>query len=122
MNEQLELDVADDIRRLVGATKLPAKQVDKIEAIQPEIAPFDEQVHDLLNDSIEKIAQGWIEQLKAVKGNCDALESQVLAAVTKTKNDIAKLHALGAQVLGEAKRGRELCAKLVAEISEEQPR
>ena len=106
-------DVTAEIRRLVTASKLPTRQeTARIEAKAPDIAPFEEQVHSLLNDSIEKIAQGWIDQLKALKENCDALESQVLAAVTKTKDHIAKLHELGNQVAEEAKRGRELCAKL----------
>ena len=61
-------DVTAEIRRLVTASKLPTRQeTARIEAKAPDIAPFEEQVHSLLNDSIEKIAQGWIDQLKALK-------------------------------------------------------
>jgi len=123
MTEQAHDDISADIRRLVAVSKLPAKhEVAKIEAIRPDIAPFADQVHSLLNDSVEKIAQSWIDQLQAVKENCDALERQMLAAVAKTKENIAKLHELGNQVAEEAKRGRELCEQLsngVAKIAGE---
>jgi predicted component of type VI protein secretion system len=122
MNEVNEADISHDIRRLVAVsskTKVPVlTDVAKIEAIRPDIAPFAEQVHDLLQDSITKIADGWVAELKAVKANCDALESQVLAAVAKTKDHVEKLHALGAQVAAEAQRGRELCEKLSEGIAQ----
>ena len=80
-------------------------------------------IHQLLDASVEKIAQAWISELKAVRDNTVALENQLLACVAKTKENIAKLHSLGAQVADEAKRGREICASLsdgVAQISGEQ--
>jgi hypothetical protein len=125
MTEQAHDEISHDIRRLVAVSKLPApptdyiaKETARIEALRPDIAPFGDQVHGLLNDSIEKITQGWVDQLKAVKDNCDALERQVMTAMAQTKDSIAKLHELGNKVADEAKRGRELCEKLSAGVAE----
>ena len=74
-------------------------------------------VHALLNRSIETIANTWIDELKAIRENTTVLEAQLLACVSKTKTDIAKLHDLGAQVAEEAKRGRETCAKLTEGVA-----
>jgi hypothetical protein len=90
----------------------PATKLALIEAVQPDIVPFEAQVHDLLNDSVEKIAQNWISELEALRKNASDLESQVLAAVADTKNSIAKLHSLGDLVKTEARRGQEVCRQL----------
>ena len=82
-----------------------------------------DEIRSLLNDSIAKIADGWISELKSIRDNTMALENQLLACVSKTKSNIEQLHTLGAQVAEEARRGRELCAKLsdgVAQIADEQ--
>ena len=83
-----------------------------IEAVQPDIAPFENQVHTLLNESIEKLAQNWISELEALRKNASDLESQVLAAVAGTKDSIAKLHSLGDLVKTEARRGQDVCRQL----------
>jgi hypothetical protein len=91
-------------------TKLPAR---------PEPVAEDK-IHGLLNDSIEKIAQGWIDQLIEVRKNTEVLETQMLACVMQTKANIERLHDLGEQIAREAARGREVCAKLsegVAQIT-----
>ena len=82
-----------------------------IEAVQP-IAPIENQVHTLLNESIEKLAQSWIMELEALRKNASDLESQVLAAVAGTKDSIAKLHSLGDLVKTEARRGQDVCRQL----------
>lgn len=82
-----------------------------------------DEIHKLLNDGVEKIAQSWCDELKQVRDNATALENQLLACVIQTKANIAKLHELGIQIADEAKRGREICASLsdgVAQISGEQ--
>jgi transcriptional regulator len=83
-----------------------------IEALQPEIAPFTDQVHVLMLESISKIADQWIEQLTILRKNADALEAQIVASVAKTKSDLTLLHELGAKVAEEAKRGQEVCKQL----------
>lgn len=83
-----------------------------IEALQPEIAPFTDQVHELMLESISKIADQWIEQLSILRKNADALEAQIIACVSKTKSDITTLHELGAKVAEEAKRGQDVCKQL----------
>jgi len=83
-----------------------------IEALQPEIAPFGDQVHGLLLESVSKIADEWIAQLVILRKNADALEAQIVASVAKTKADLTTLHELGAKVAEEAKRGQEVCRQL----------
>src|SRR4029077_10359523 len=83
-----------------------------IEAVRPDIAPVSDQVHDLLNASVEKIAQGFITELEALRKNATDLENQVLTAVAGTKDSIAKLHSLGALVTEEARRGQEVCRQI----------
>ena len=74
--------------------------------------PVVAQVHNLLNDSVEQIAQGWIGQLTVLRENTVKLENQLLACVAQTKDNIRKLHELGEQVAAEAARGLEVCEKL----------
>ena len=77
-----------------------------------DIAPFTDQVHSLMLDSVGKIADQWIEQLRIVRENTQMLETQILACVTKTKADITLLHDLGVKVADEARRGQEVCREL----------
>lgn len=83
-----------------------------IESLHPDIKPYEDQVHTLLLDSVGKIADQWIEQLKLLRANADALEAQIVAYVGKTKADISALHDLGTQVAAEARRGQDVCQKL----------
>ena len=83
-----------------------------IEAVQPEIAPFTDQVHSLMLDSVSRIADQWIEQIKISHDNLAALENQIIACVAKTKSDISLLHDLGQKVSEEAKRGQKFCQEL----------
>jgi N-dimethylarginine dimethylaminohydrolase len=74
-------------------------------------------IHQLLKESVEKIATQWVEQLNVVRANTVALEEQVLACLAKTKSDIQQMHELGVKVTEEAKRGREICAQLGAGVA-----
>ena len=78
-----------------------------------------EQVHGLLNESIEQIAQSWINELTVLRENTVTLETQLLACVADVKAKIEDLHTLGAKVAAEAKRGQEVvtsAAKGIAQI------
>jgi transcriptional regulator len=83
-----------------------------IEAVEPEIAPFTDQVHSLMLESVSKIADEWIEQLKIVRDNTIVLENQIIACVDKTRADLKMLHDLGAKIADEAKRGQDVCKQL----------
>jgi len=89
-----------------------AAKLTLIEALQPEIAPFTDQVHTLMLESVARIADQWIEQLTILRKNCDALEAQIIASVGKTKADLTLLHELGAKVAAEAQRGQDVCRQL----------
>ena len=80
--------------------------------LQPEIAPFGDQVHTLMLESISRVADQWIEQLTILRKSADALEAQIVASVGKTKADLTLLHELGAKVAEEAKRGQDVCKQL----------
>jgi hypothetical protein len=83
-----------------------------IEAVKPDIAPFQDQVHTLMLEGVSKIAEQWIEQLTILRESADALEAQIISCVSKTKSDISALHDLGAKVTAEALRGQEVCRQL----------
>ena len=83
-----------------------------IEALQPDIQPFGDQVHGLLLESVSKIADDWIAQLTLLRKSADALEAQIVASVAKTKSDLTLLHELGAKVAAEAQRGQDVCRQL----------
>jgi hypothetical protein len=89
-----------------------ATKLSLIEAVQPDIAPFSDQVHALMLDGVSKIADQWIEQLTILRKSADALEAQIISCVAKTKSDISALHDLGAKVAAEAMRGQEVCKQL----------
>ena len=86
---------------------------ERIELIEPAIAPFTDQVKTLLLDSVGKIADQWIEQLNIIRDNANALEKQILECVGRTKHDIEVLHELGHKIAAEAKRGQEVCLELI---------
>ena len=96
-----------------------ATKLSLIEAVQPDIASaspdiasFGDQVHALMLDGVSKIADQWIEQLTILRESADALETQIISCVAKTKSDISALHDLGAKVAAEAMRGQEVCKQL----------
>ena len=73
-----------------------------------DIAPITDQVHSLLLDSIAKISDQWIEQLKIVRENTITLENQILACVTKTKSDIHAAFARNSSRRGSPPRSGSL--------------
>ena len=75
-------------------------------------------IHQLLKESIDKIAGQWVAELTTLRNNANLLEQQVLTCVAKAKDDITRLHDLGVQVAEEARRGQELCAKLSASVEQ----
>jgi transcriptional regulator len=77
-----------------------------------QATPMPDQIHTLLLDSVGKIADQWIEQLKLLRDNADALEAQIVSYVGKTKADISALHDLGTKVAAEARRGQDVCKQL----------
>ena len=79
-----------------------------IEALQPEIAPFNDQVHDLLNESIEKIAQTSIGEINALTKNLGELGTQMLNAAAAAKEKINQLHKLNGQIADEVRRGEKM--------------
>jgi uncharacterized protein involved in exopolysaccharide biosynthesis len=82
-----------------------------LEAVKP-IAPASDHVHDLLNQSIEKIAQDMVGELEALRKNATDLETRLLAAAAGAKASINKLRELHTQIADEARRGQEVCRKV----------
>jgi hypothetical protein len=68
--------------------------------------------------SVDRIADQWIDQLKHVRDNTQAVEQMVLSAITRVKHSITELHLLGTAVMLEAKRGEEVCTELADKIEQ----
>jgi hypothetical protein len=86
-----------------------------IEAVQPghrngepDIAPMADQVHDLLNKSIEQIAQNTIDEIEELKKTLADLGNQMLAAAAEAKDRIKRLHELNGQIAEEVRRGQKM--------------
>jgi hypothetical protein len=99
-------DVIDDIKRLATS-----RQVIEAPPLS-SLAPFEQKAHTLMLESIDRVAQSWIEQLKHVRDNTLTIEQLVISTCAKAKDDITRMHLLGAQVLKEAERGDEVCQHL----------
>jgi hypothetical protein len=84
--------------------------------VHPELPPFDQQAHELMLKSIDRVANAWVTELQAVRNNTQVVEQMVLTACTKAKADITRLHLLGGAVMQEAKRGEEVCSQLEEQI------
>lgn len=112
-------EVIADIKQLSARLTHP-KQLTVIEAVPvaPGIAPFEQKSHSLLIESIDRIAQDWIKELKHVRDNTLAIEQLVLEAATKAKDDVTRMHLLGAQVLQEAQRGQDICSQLHRQLDQ----
>ena len=89
-----------------------ASKLALIEAVQPDIAPFNDQVHSLMLDGINKVAEQWVEQINIQRKNLDALEAQIIASVAKTKSDVTAFYSLGTKAAEEARRGQDVCRQL----------
>ena len=89
-----------------------------IEKVHPELAPFDQQAHDLMLKSIDRVADAWITELHAVVNNTKVVEQMVVQACARAKHDITRLHLLGGAVMQEARRGEEVCANLEKQIDQ----
>ena len=68
------------------------------------LSQLTDQVHDLLNDSIEKIASDLVKELEALRQNATDLENRLLAAAASAKASINKLRELHGQIADEARR------------------
>jgi len=78
----------------------------------PEAVPVSSQVHDLLIESVGKIADEWVLQLTTLRNSANELEQQILTYVSRTRHDISALHDLGIKVATEAARGQAVCKEL----------
>ena len=107
LSEEEEL-AARDIKRIAARETAPASNA-VIEKVAPALAPFEQQTHTLMMESIDRIAQQWLEQLKRVRDNTVVIEQLVISTAAKAKDDITRMHLLGAQVMKEAQRGEEVC-------------
>jgi hypothetical protein len=85
-----------------------ASKIALLEAVKPDLAPMSDQIHGLLNESIEKIAQSSIGEINALTKNLGELGTQMLNAAAAAKEKINKLHELNSQIAAEVRRGEEM--------------
>jgi hypothetical protein len=110
---EIEELAARDLERIANRD---TKSIAVLEAVHPELPPFDQQAHELMLKSIDRVANAWVTELQAVRNNTQVVEQMVLTACTKAKADITRLHLLGGAVMQEAKRGEEVCSQLEEQI------
>lgn len=87
-----------------------------VEAVDDEMPVFEQESHTLLIASIDKIAIGWVNELKRIRDQTVALEAMVLAQCDRTKSEITKMHMLGVQTLREAERTQEVNRSIADEL------
>jgi hypothetical protein len=106
-----EATAIEEIRSIAGQL-----QASVVERVIDNGAPFEQQAHSLMLESIDRITQQWVSELVHFRNNSDAMEAMVIAQAAKVKHEITKLHLLGVQAMKEAKRGHEVLAKLADEM------
>lgn len=106
-----EATAIEEIRTIAGQL-----QASVVERVIDNGAPFEQQAHSLMLESIDRITQQWVSELVHFRNNSDAMEAMVIAQAAKVKHEITKLHLLGVQAMKEAKRGHEVLAKLADEM------
>jgi len=72
--------------------------------------------HDLLHDSLDKIGNGFVQELQRSKKNADEIEHRVLERISKLKNGITQLYLLGNLAMQEAKRSDDTSGKVFTEL------
>jgi hypothetical protein len=101
-------------------TPVPTNHLASIEApTAPEIieAPaFDQKAHDLMLQTIDRVATDWIAGLQQTRANSEQIERFVLERIAKVKEDINQLYLLGNAVRVEAKRGDDINHQLAHEL------
>lgn len=78
--------------------------------------PFEQRSHDLMLKSIDHVADEWIDQLHAVRGNAEKIEALVLERVARVKADITQLYLLGNAAMNEARRADSVTGQLANEL------
>jgi len=97
-----EENAARDIRRIQAREPLPV-----VEPVSP-LPPFEQKSHTLLLESLDRLAQDWLTELASLRNNTQVVEQMVLQTCAKAKDDITKMHLLGAQVRQEVRRGEDV--------------
>jgi hypothetical protein len=109
-----EAEAIEDIRNL--ASQVGSLRTAGIERVPDYGAAFEQRTHTLMLESIDKIAQQWIAELNHWRTATQTLEQMVVDQVTRVKDEITKLHLLGAQTMTEARRGQEISQRLTSEL------
>jgi hypothetical protein len=78
--------------------------------------PFEQKAHDLMIETIDRITTQWVDELVRVRDNTKLIEKMVIEHAGKVKDELTKLHLLGARAMGEARRGQEVLSRLGEEL------
>jgi hypothetical protein len=87
-----------------------------VEAVDDAMPAFEQESHTLMLAAIDKVAIGWVNELKRIREQTVALEAMVIAQCDRTKSEITKMHMLGVQTLREADRTQEVNRSIAAEL------
>lgn len=104
----------------IEGLKEVASQAAKLSVIEraPDegTTPFEQKTHDLMLQSVDRIAHQWVEELKRFRDNTVGIEKLVIEHAGKAKDELTRLHLLGVKAMGEARRGHEVLSRLGDEI------
>jgi len=104
----------EDIKEIAG--RIREKSISVVERVSDGGAPFEQQAHTLMTESVDRITQQWIGELNRVCDNTKIIEQMVIAQAAKTKDELTRLHLLGVQAMKEAQRGHEVAERLADEL------
>ena len=106
-----------DLDQVIAEIKSLAATSPRVREIEtPSRTPFEQQAHDLLLRSIEKVASDWVHQLTRVRENSERVEELVLRRVSAVKAHITALYVLGNAAMAEAQRSDSVNEKLASEL------
>jgi hypothetical protein len=100
-----------------GLQAMTAKSATVVERVPNDgTVPFEQKAHDLMIESVDRITTQWVDELVTVRDNTKTIEQMVIEQAAKVKDELTRLHLLGARAMGEARRGHEVLSRLGEEL------
>jgi glutamate synthase domain-containing protein 1 len=115
MNAAEETAIVDEIKAMAG--QIRERGITVVERVAEDgSGPFEQKSHDLMNASVDRITQQWVDELGRVRDNTKVVEQMVITQAAKVKDELTRLHLLGVQAMREAQRGHEVSQHLAEEL------
>jgi hypothetical protein len=112
-----------NIQALAGAADEHHTELPQSVGIVPvEPAQHQDEMHDLMHNTVDKICEEWIVELQQVRANSERVEQLVLEQAAKVKGEISQLFVLKEIAAEHARHGDEVNQKLLRELATLQER